>query len=171
MGYMLPCGLSLLLLIFESHANATTTQVIGTNNTDCSCGYYDASTKNLFTDSIIVYFNETASLNSAGFEGQTCKNPYEKGWNNQYRQGADLEHLQILNDSLSLWHFPQSLTINISTPTPDHLVMGGSIQTLRRDIHYGSFRTLLKSPRQWTGGSDCQWNSSSMRLKHSVSIC
>lgn len=31
--------------------------------------------------------------------------------------------------------------------------MGGSIQTLRHDIHYGSFRTFLKSPRQWTGGS------------------
>ncbi|KAL1876166.1 hypothetical protein Plec18167_005430 [Paecilomyces lecythidis] len=126
--------------------------ISGTNNTDCSCGYYDESTKNLFTDSIIVYFNETSSLDSTGFAGQTYENHYEKGWNDQYRQGADLAHLHIVNDSSSP-DFPQSLAINISKPTANHLVMGGSIQTLRRDIHYGTFRAFLKSPRQWTGGS------------------
>lgn len=79
MDCVIPCGLFPLLLIFGNYVNTTTSKVVGTNNTDCSCGYYDASTKNLFTDSIIVYFNETTSLNFTGFEGQTYKNPYEKG--------------------------------------------------------------------------------------------
>lgn len=150
--FPIPLLLSLYLLPYAVIGKDSDVLISGTNNTDCSCGYYDESTKNLFTDSIIVYFNETSSLDLTGFAGQTYKNPYEKGWNDQYRQGADLSHLQIVNDSSSP-QFPQSLAINISKPTADHLVMGGSIQTLRHDIHYGTFRTFLKSPRQWTGGS------------------
>ena len=34
-----------------------------------------------------------------------------------------------------------------------HLVVGGSLRTLRRDIQYGSFRSLMRSPAQWVGGS------------------
>lgn len=142
--------LSFLTLAFGSEQTIT---FRGTNNSDCSCGYYDSSAQQLYTDSIIVYFNETTSLESTGFQGQTYKKAYEKGWNDQFREGADLSHLRIVNDSLLSANFSQSLAINLSVPTPDHLVIGGSIQTLRHDIHYGTFRTYMRSPLPWTGGS------------------
>ena len=41
----------------------------------------------------------------------------------------------------------------MSEATKHHLVNGGDIRTKRRDIQYGSFRTLLKAPQRDAGGS------------------
>ncbi|KAJ9645208.1 hypothetical protein H2199_003214 [Coniosporium tulheliwenetii] len=113
----------------------------------CSCGYYDSSTQNLFTESIIIYFNETDGILPDDFVVDSFKHKFEKGWNSKYRQGVDLANVQLQNATNS------SLELYVSPSTPDHLVIGGGIRTTRRDIQYGTFRSLLRSPRQWAGGS------------------
>ncbi|KAJ9668753.1 hypothetical protein H2201_000997 [Coniosporium apollinis] len=115
--------------------------------TSCSCGYYDSSTQNLFTESIIIYFNETDGILPDDFVVDSFKHKFEKGWNSKYRQGVDLANVQLQNATNS------SLELYVSPSTPDHLVIGGGIRTTRRDIQYGTFRSLLRSPRQWAGGS------------------
>ncbi|KAF2178606.1 glycoside hydrolase family 16 protein [Zopfia rhizophila CBS 207.26] len=111
---------------------------------NCSCGFYDPNTSERFTESIIIYFNESASL-PYDFVAEDYRHKYEKDWNAVYRQGADSSNLQINgSDSLQLF---------VSPPTDIHLVNGAGIRTRRRDIQHGSFRTLVKSPRSNIRGS------------------
>jgi hypothetical protein len=110
---------------------------------NCTCGFYDSNTGGLFTDSIIVYFNETDSLPSE-FVAEQYNNKYEKDWNAIYRQGADPGNLQLGNESLKFL---------VQPPTDDHIVQGAGLRTARRDIQHGSFRTLIKSPRRTSSGS------------------
>jgi hypothetical protein len=145
--------LSLYILIPISNAR----NITATNNTDCSCGYYDASTKELFTESIIVYFNETDTIPDEAFLVESYENQYEKGWNTRFRTGAKPSNVDVgadwpgnVTDSPD---FPQALNLYVDPTTPDHLVVGGGIRTKRRDIHYGSFRTYLHSPRASALGS------------------
>lgn len=120
--------------------------ITGGDGKNCSCGFYDALTKELFTDSIIVYFNETTGLPLDDFVVQSYTNAYEKSWNSRYRQGADAANIKV-NTSDS------SLELYVSPPDSHHLVVGGGMRTSRRDIHYGSFRLLMQSPAQKVGGS------------------
>lgn len=112
-------------------------------NGNCTCGFYDASTGSLFTDSIIVYFNETKDIPSE-FIAEQYSNKYEKDWNAIYRQGADPANLRPSNDSIQFI---------IQPPTDDHIVQGAGLRTARRDIQHGSFRTLIKSPKRTSAGS------------------
>ncbi|PSN64861.1 hypothetical protein BS50DRAFT_555040 [Corynespora cassiicola Philippines] len=114
----------------------------GQNN--CSCGFLDAQTEEFFTDSIVVYFNETDSL-PADFVVEDYQNKYEKDWNAIYRQGASPSNVR-LDD-------PDSLQMIVSPSTSHHLVNGAGIRTTRRDIQHGSFRTLIKSPSRALRGS------------------
>ena len=136
------------------------------NAADCSCGYYDADTQELFTESLIVYFNETTNLPVDGFVEQSYENDYQKGWNTQYRQGASPTNLKLANstaissesnvglgNSSSSASLSASLQLFIEKSTPQHLVMGSGLQTIRQDIQYGSFRSLMRSAGQWQGGS------------------
>lgn len=132
--------LSLLWILL--YAVPIATQVAGENGS-CTCGFYDGSTGSLFTDSIIVYFNETSELPSE-FVAQQYSNKYEKDWNAIYRQGADPANLRPGNDSLQLY---------VQPATDDHVVQGAGFRTARRDIQHGSFRTLIKSPSRWSAGS------------------
>jgi hypothetical protein len=91
---------------------------------NCSCGFYDGNTGNLFTDSIIVYFNETNGLPSE-FIAEQYSNKYEKDWNAIYRQAADPVNIQSSNDSLQFI---------VKPPTDDHIVQGAGLRTARRDI-------------------------------------
>ncbi|KAF9692302.1 hypothetical protein EKO04_009654 [Ascochyta lentis] len=116
---------------------------VANGNGNCTCGFYDGNTGSLFTDSIIVYFNETKDLPSE-FIAEQYSNKYEKDWNAIYRQGADPANLQPSNDSIQLLLQP---------PTDDHIVQGAGLRTARRDIQHGSFRTLIKSPRRTSAGS------------------
>lgn len=111
---------------------------------NCSCGFYDEKTEELFTDSLIVYFNETNSL-PADLVAENFAQKYEKDWNAINRHGADPSNVRF-NES-------ESLQLFIQPPTKDHLVNGASVRTARRDIHHGSFRTLIKSPRSNMRGS------------------
>ncbi|KAI9798118.1 MAG: hypothetical protein M1835_004207 [Candelina submexicana] len=140
-----------LLLYFASTAATSNTndpKNVVTNATNCPCGYYDAGTKNLFTEATIVYFNETTAFPIEGFVTESYEHNYQKGFTSLYRQGASPSNVRFGNYS----SFP-SLELLVSPSTPDHVVIGGGIRTARRDHQYGSFRSLLRSPPEYPGGS------------------
>ncbi|KAI4663784.1 uncharacterized protein J4E78_004202 [Alternaria triticimaculans] len=110
---------------------------------NCTCGFYDTQTSELFTDSIIVYFNETTQL-PIDFIAEDFAQKYAKDWNAVYREGASPDNLRFNNDSLQLVVEPS---------TAEHLVRGASLRTKRRDIQHGSFRTLLKSADMDSAGT------------------
>ncbi|USP79792.1 uncharacterized protein yc1106_07066 [Curvularia clavata] len=112
----------------------------GTDN--CTCGFYDGQTKQLYTDSIIVYFNETTGL-PFDFIAEDFEQHYAKDWNAVYREGASPDNLRHDNG--------QPLQLVVQPTTKDHLVNGASLRTKRRDIQHGSFRTLIK-PASWDAG-------------------
>ncbi|KAK5020530.1 hypothetical protein LTR16_000989, partial [Cryomyces antarcticus] len=122
--------------------------VAATQTRDCSCGFYDASTQHLFTESTIVYFNESSGLPLEDFAVESYEHKYERDWNAVYRQGAAASNVRLSNSS----SFP-SLELAVAPPTQDHLVVGGGLRTSRRDIQYGSFRSLMRSPGPRAGGS------------------
>ena len=110
----------------------------------CTCGFYDDRTKQLFTDSIIVYFNETSSL-PEDFIAEEYAHKYEKDWNAVNRQGAKPANI--------IFEPNKSVQLLVQPPTHDHLVYGAGLRTVRQDIQHGSFRTLIKSPSQAQRGS------------------
>lgn len=77
----------------------------------CSCGYRDPTTKEHYTDAIILYFNETA-LDTDVFDVRDYANKNQKGWNTVFRQGASPSNLlignngefQVMPSSLKLSH-------------------------------------------------------------------
>ena len=133
-------SLQLLLALFTFYASAQ----VPSGQRNCSCGFYDHNTRELFTDSIIVYFNETTTLPS-DLVLEEFEQKYEKDWNAVNRQGAASANVRF-NDSNSVQLFVQP-------PTQERVVNGASIRTARRDIQHGTFRTLLKSPRRTARGS------------------
>jgi hypothetical protein len=120
-------------------------ELLAPNSPNCDCGYYDSTTNHIFTESIIVYFNETAVL-PGDFQPEVYTNHYEQNWNALFRQGSNSSNVLIDESS-------GTLDLHVSPPTPDHIVVGGGIRSLRSDIQYGSFRTLMRSPRPYSGGS------------------
>ena len=110
----------------------------------CSCGFYDALSQQLFTESVIVYFNESTAL-PLDFVREDYEHRHEKDWNALYVQGADPSNVQ-LNES-------HALDLHLSPPTETHLVRGAGLRTSRRDIQYGSFRALMRSPPPDIAGS------------------
>ena len=120
-----------------------------TNTTNCPCGYYDAGASTVWTESIIVYFNETNASTIPGFVQESYSHKYEKGWNTQFRTGADTSNVLFSNSTSSL---RSSLELYVSPYTSDHLVPGSSVRTSRQDIQHGSFTTLLRSPGKYAGG-------------------
>lgn len=150
---MPPLALALLasLAVIGTRADSSSAlNITSSNNTDCSCGYYDDTTQLLWTESIVVYFNETTEVPSDSFTVQSYTNDYEKDWNARYRQSASADNLDFSNvtsasnKSLELW---------VSPPTKHHVVEGAGIKTVRQDIQYGTFTTLMKSPHLFAGGS------------------
>lgn len=122
----------------------------------CSCGYYDATTGRAFTESIIVYFNETTESSQDVWSVQEYVHKKEKGFSAVYRQGARSENVEIGNDS-TVWLQdevnPNSLELFVDPATEDHLVVGAEVNSLRQDIKYGSFRARMRSSHPWAGGS------------------
>lgn len=131
---------------------------------DCHCGFLDPLTGRSFTDSLIVYFNETGELGDA-FNTSSYEHPYEKGWGIYFREGA-LES-NVYYENGSTWNIePGWLNLNVSAKTPEHLVNGAEIETKRQDMQYGSFRAFLRSPAPYAGGG----SALAMRLLHNESI-
>ena len=139
----LSVGLFAIALATKAAANSTTT--------NCSCGYYDATAGVLWTESIIVYFNETTVTSIPNFVDESYSHKFEKGWDTRFRTGADISNIDVSN-STSPSKSPMSLELHVSPYKSDHLVVGSSMRTLRRDIQYGSFTSLLRSPGKSAGG-------------------
>ena len=120
---------------------------------NCDCGYYDPIANQLYTDSLVVYFNETSSVPEDVFMLSKYENYAEKSWNAQYRQGADPSNLVISNQTYPDRVTNQSLQLLVQPSTDEHLVVGGGIRTLRQDIQYGTFRTWMRSPQPYPKGT------------------
>lgn len=132
--------------------------------TDCHCGFFDPLTGRSYTDSLIVYFNETGELGDA-FNVSSYEHPYEQGWDRYYREGA-LES-NVYYENGSTWNIsPGWLNLNVSAKTSKHLVNGAEIETKRQDMLYGSFRSLMRSAAPYAGGG----SALAMRLLHNDSI-
>jgi hypothetical protein len=131
---------------------------------DCHCGFLDPLTGRSYTDSLIVYFNETGELvndfNVSGYE-----HAYEKGWGKYYREGASESNVYYTNGST--WNIsPGWLNLNVSGKTQKHLVSGAEIESKRQDMLYGSFRGLLRSAAPYASGG----SALTMRLLHNESL-
>lgn len=123
----------------------------GRDAANCLCGYYDEAAGNIWTESIIAYFNETTATPIPTFIGESYSHKYEKGWNTQFRIGADIANINFSNITSSPRSY-SSLDLYVSPYTSEHLVIGSSLRTSRRDIQYGSFTCLLRSPAKFAGG-------------------
>jgi hypothetical protein len=137
--------LSSLVLLSNSAVTAATDAAA------CPCGFYDAVTKNVFTESTIIYFNETDHIPNDALVVQSFEHRYDNGWNTLYRKGASPSNVDIVYDTTA--QGVQSLALYCDPSTPDHLVQGASLRTARQDIFYGSFRTTMRSPRERFPGS------------------
>ena len=124
---------------------------------ECACGYEDASTGELYTDAIIVYFNETQTLPNDVLVAEEFTHKSEKGYNSIYRQGATLDNVMISNISQVDWmetvNNQNTLELFVSPSTNMHVVDGGSVRTRRQDILHGTFRASMRGPHPWVGGS------------------
>lgn len=118
---------------------------------DCSCGFYDEAADLLFTDSLVVYFNETDEFPADDLVIESFEHKYDLGWNTLYRQGAAVDNVKIVNDSTARNLMGLGMYCN---PADDNgLVMGASIRTARHDVFFGSFRSSMRAPRKWLKGS------------------
>jgi hypothetical protein len=150
--------LFLTLVVFSflcfALAQDTTTQDVA----NCTCGFYNPEVDMVFTDTSIIYFNETDTMPD-DVVSESFEHKYDRGWNALYRQGAAIENVEIANDTTA--RNLQGLAVYCN-PTDEHgLVVGASVRTARQDLFFGSFRTLMRAPRQWLDGS-----ALSMLLQH-----
>ena len=149
-------------------SNSTTpttnsTAPIPTAPSDCNCGFSDPVTGATYTDSIIVYFNETADVPQDVFSVDTFEHPYEKSWTIFYREGARATPQNVYIQNGSVWNLqPSWLNLNVSGYTPEHLVNGAQLSTLRKDIQYGTFRVFMRSPAPYASGG----SALTMRLEY-----
>lgn len=140
-------SISILIAVFFS-----TIPAIALDVTECSCGFQDEQTASFYTDSIVLYFNETDNINPAAFITQDYTHKKEQGWNSLFKTGAKAANARIANttdDGTSV----QALKMMLDPADDDHLVIGASLQSVRRDIQYGLFEAAMKPARQWSGGT------------------
>jgi hypothetical protein len=123
-----------------------------TDVSSCSCGFLDSKTGVVWTDALITYSNETAELPGGSLLAEDFQNPYEKNWNARYRAGAKPFNL-VHEESTSPGWNGTAWTLKIEPPTKDHIVLGASLRSVRRDIQYGTFEAALAAPKPGIGGS------------------
>ena len=126
-------------------------QTAKTDVSACDCGFYDEATEAVFTDTSIVYFNETDAIPDDQFVLESYEHRFDRGWNTLFREGASIDNVAIGNDTTA--RNLTTLSLFCDPPTEDHLVVGGSLRTARQDLFYGSFRTLMRGPRNYRRGS------------------
>jgi hypothetical protein len=119
---------------------------------ECSCGFEDEQTASVYTDSLVVYFNETDIIDPAIFQASDFAHKKEQGWNSIYRIGAQPDNARITNTTIN-GVSQQALEMILDTPEKNHLVNGALLQSVRRDIQYGLFEAAMKPATQWTGGT------------------
>ncbi|THZ21490.1 hypothetical protein D6C89_06613 [Aureobasidium pullulans] len=126
---------------------------------DCSCGFVDAANDQVWTEALIVYFNETNTLPEE-FETLDFHHRREYGYNSLYRQGATPANA-IIGDYSDENVDEQVMQLWIDQGTGQHYVQGAGIEAKRQDMHFGTFRSSMRGPGKNTGGS-----AMSMQLYH-----
>jgi Glycosyl hydrolases family 16 len=143
-------GLLCTLLLVSTPAHAASS-IEYTDVQSCSCGFYDESADLFFTESTIVYFNETGTTIPSDYVVEEFAHHYDIGWNNMYRKGAAVDNVNIVIDATA--RNLTSLQMACEPSDHEHLVVGSSIRTARQDIFFGSFRSTLRPARNYTRGS------------------
>ncbi len=139
----------MLLFIFLCFLNLSIATV---DVASCSCGFLDAGTGAVWTDAIIAYANETATTPADSLVAEEFQHPYEKNWNARYRAGASVSNIGQNESTAPGWNGTAWL-LKLNKPARDHAVVGASIRSLRRDIQYGTFESVLGPPKPGVGGS------------------
>lgn len=129
----------------------------------CSCGFLDPRTGAVWTDTILTYANETATLPTDALVAEDFQHASEKNWNAHYRAGASANNI-VYSESIAPGWSGGAWQLNINRPTRQHAVVGASIRSIRRDIRYGTFEVALRAPPPGVGGSVL-----SMRLDYNES--
>jgi hypothetical protein len=140
------------LVAVSVHLRFALGAVIVQDVNSCSCGFYDPTADLLFTDTSIVYFNETDTIPTDQFQVESFEHKYDRGWNTLYRQGATADNVAIITDTNTKGG-PQVLGLYCEPGDEKGLVPGASIRTARQDIFFGSFRSYMRGPRKWLHGS------------------
>lgn len=83
-----------LLLVLVSTLLATARAA--TLDEQCSCGFQDPITRQVYTDALIVYFNETEAVDDNLFLLQDFEHKKEQGWKYVKRPHAFLENIFML---------------------------------------------------------------------------
>lgn len=127
-------------------------------SSDCSCGFQDTKTRDIFTESIIIYFNETQYVDQHIFEVLSYRNKNQRGWGTTFRQGANPANFQFGRNATWRWQEDLNLTqpsmqMILDPRRFDHLSVGAELRSMRRDIQYGTFRSSMRSAKPNVGGS------------------
>ncbi|EME41040.1 hypothetical protein DOTSEDRAFT_56085 [Dothistroma septosporum NZE10] len=123
----------------------------------CSCGYRDPRTQEVYTEAVIQYFNET-DVDQDVFKASKYAHKNQKGWNTIFPQGADPANVIRGNNGSLPWQdsidgTSPSLEMWLDKFHFHHLSTGAELRSLRHDMLYGSFRTSMRSAQPWVGGS------------------
>lgn len=143
---MLPSITTLAILILAAPT------AIAREVSECSCGFRDEQTASVYTDSLIVYFNETDIIDPEIFQALDFAHKKEQGWNSIFRIGAQSDNARITNTTVN-GVSQQALEMILDTPEKNHLVNGAQLQSVRRDIQHGLFEAAMKPAAQWSGGT------------------
>ncbi|KAI5271070.1 hypothetical protein E4T47_05632 [Aureobasidium subglaciale] len=147
-------GIALTTAIFAATTSAQSRDV-----SDCSCGFVDPTSNEVWTEALITYFNETNQLPS-DYRKLDFHHNREYGYNSLYRQGATPDNAyigQVTDENVD----EQVMQLWIDAGTGQHYVQGAGIEALRQDMHFGTFRSSMRGPPKNTGGS-----AMSMQLYH-----
>lgn len=136
----------------------------------CNCGYRDPETLALFTDSIITYFNETDAAEQVVFTPERSADRYgrdDPGYAGTGQQAwINSERLNDWEDDFSAtWRSAvmydntylenNTMVMRVQAAEQKHrIVFGSQFQTRRRDILYGTFRTMVRPPSVTSAGTE-----------------
>lgn len=148
----------------------------------CECGYLDPTTKDLWTDAVITYFNETNAADQIVFHPEDYADRYgrdsagyagdgQQAWINSNRINEWEDDFSatwrsaVIPNNTYLAPNGAGLRLDVApADTKNRISWGSQLQTRRRDIRYGSFRTMLNPPWGYQQGTDLDievaWNQS-----------
>lgn len=142
--------------LFVGAVTAATAPALIPPPTQCACGYQDSGSLQVYTDALIVYFNETSATEFDAFTNQEFANKKQQGWQSIYREGAQPANVEFVTANFSgkgRASVEPVLQLSLDPPDRYHLVNGGSLQSVRKDIQYGIFQASLQSAAPWSGGT------------------
>lgn len=130
----------------------TAPRAIARDVSECSCGFKDEQTASVYTDSLVVYFNETDTIDPAIFQASSFAHKKEQGCNSVYKIGALSDNAKIVNTTINGAQ-QQALEMLLDPADKNHLVNGASLQSVRKDVQHGLFEAAMKPAAQWSGGT------------------